>query len=98
MFGTVQGGLAFVGTGQIEEAESELENLKVIAADDTLKEITIWDINTTQELMQIASRVLEGEILAHKGNFDRSVALLQKAVEIESRLAYNELPDWFFPV
>ena len=49
-------GMAFLGKGQLEDAENELDNLKVIAADDTLKEVTIWDINTTKELMQIASR------------------------------------------
>lgn len=91
-------GMAFVGNAQLEDAEKELESLKIIAADDTLKEITIWDINSTQELMQIASRVLEGEIAAQYGNFDEAVALLQDALEIESQLAYNEPPDWFFPV
>lgn len=91
-------GMAHVGQGNLETARQELENLKTIAAHDTLKEVTIWDINTTQELMQIASRVLEGELFARKSNFNKAIDLLQKAVEIENQLTYNEPPDWFFPV
>ena len=91
-------GMAFVGKAQLGNAEKELESLKSIAANDTLKEVTIWDINTTQELMQIASRILEGEIAARSGNFDEAVGLLREAIGIENELAYNEPPDWFFPV
>jgi tetratricopeptide (TPR) repeat protein len=90
--------MAFVGKAQLGNAEKELESLKSIAANDTLKEVTIWDINTTQELMQIASRILEGEIAARSGNFDEAVGLLREAIGIENELAYNEPPDWFFPV
>lgn len=91
-------GMAFVGKVQLEQAETELNKLKTIAADERLKEITIWDINTTQELMQIGSRVLEGEIAAQRENYERAVMLLREALMIETQLAYNEPPDWFFPV
>ncbi len=91
-------GMAFVGKNDINEAEAELSKLKAIAAIDSLSEVTIWDINTTQELVQIASNVLEGEIEARKGNYDQAVKLLNEAINIESQLTYNEPPDWFFPV
>lgn len=91
-------GMAFVGRGQLEQAHAELIRLKTIAVDDTLKEITIWQINTTQHLMRIASLVLEGEIEAKKDNYEKAIKLLKKAVEIEDQLNYNEPPDWFFPV
>jgi tetratricopeptide (TPR) repeat protein len=91
-------GMAYIGKGDPDHAVSELDKLKNIAADDTLQEVTIWDINTTRELMQIAGRVLEGELEAQKGNFDRSIDLLYEAVSMEDQLNYNEPPDWFFPV
>ncbi len=91
-------GMAYVGKGKPDRARTELDSLKAIAAKDTLEHITIWDINTTRELMQIAVRVLEAEVDAHKGNFNKSIDLLKNAVEIEDRLNYNEPPDWFFPV
>lgn len=91
-------GMAYVGKGDLEKAETELINLKKIAANDTLKEITIWDINTTQDLMHIARYVLEGEIAARRGHSNRAISLLKEAVDIEDQLNYNEPPDWFFPV
>jgi len=91
-------GMAYLGTDQREKAKTELDALKVIAADNTLKNITIWEVNTTQELMQIASHVLEGEVAADDGDFDRSIEMLHEALATEDRLTYNEPPDWFFPV
>jgi tetratricopeptide (TPR) repeat protein len=91
-------GMAYVGQGKLGKASDELGKLSTIAADDTLKEVTIWDINTTQELMKIASLVLEGELFARQDNFNKSISLLKEAVEIEDQLNYNEPPDWFFPV
>lgn len=91
-------GMAYVGNGHTGHARQELERLQAIAARDTLQEITIWDINSTRELMQIASRVLEAEIAASRDHFDRAIGLLREAVAIEDGLNYNEPPDWFFPV
>lgn len=91
-------GLAFTAKEEIETAKAELNKLKAITADEALEEVTIWDINTTKELMEIASRVLEAEIAAKSGEYDEAVSLLQEAIAIEGELAYNEPPDWFFPV
>ncbi len=90
-------GMAYVGKNKPEEATKELEKLKTIAANDALKEITIWDINTTRQLMQIAVGVLEGEIASARGNYKKAVELLKEAIAIEDQLNYNEPPDWFFP-
>lgn len=91
-------GMAQIGKGNLGRARENLVELKAISRKDTLKEITIWEINTTRELMQIASRVLEGEIEAGRGNFKKAIDLLRQGVDIEGQLNYNEPPDWFFPV
>lgn len=91
-------GMGYVGTDSLAKAKEELEFLKTIASNDTLKDVTIWEMNTTQELMQIASRILEGEIAAQEKNYDQAVAMLSEALTIEGNLNYNEPPDWFFPV
>ena len=91
-------GMAFSGLGEESSAVLELKKLKEYAQDEKFKEVTIWDINTTYELLQIAIRVLEAEILAKKGQYDQSVQLLQEAVAIEDALNYQEPPDWFFSV
>lgn len=90
-------GMAYIGKGDITKASKQLSELQEIASDNRLKEVTIWNINTTMELMQIAARVLESEIEAQKGNYDPAIATLKEAIEIEDQLSYNEPPDWFFP-
>lgn len=91
-------GMAYTGKGELDKAARELELVQNAAMDERLKEVTIWEINTTQELMQIASLVLKGELKAKRGNFDKAIASLREAAEIERQLSYNEPPDWFFPV
>jgi len=97
-YGIMHGVWLIWGKNKLEKVEYEPAKLKNITGSDTLKEVTIWQINTTQELMQITSRVLEGELEAQQANYDRSITLLREAVEIEDQLSYNEPPDWFFPV
>jgi tetratricopeptide (TPR) repeat protein len=91
-------GLAFARTGRLDLAEDELAQLQTTAADSALQTVTIRDINRTDTLMKIASLVLEGEIAAKAWDFNMAVTYLEQAIELEDGLAYNEPPDWFFPV
>jgi len=91
-------GMAYLGKNDVAKAQKEMDSLRVLASDTTLKYITIWNINTTADLAQIASRVLAGGIAAKQGQLPRSISLLQEAVAMEDHLNYNEPPDWFFSV
>ena len=91
-------GMAYTRTGQLEEAAKELEILQTLAADTTLLHVTIWDINTTASLIQIAREVLSGELAAKHRKFDDAISHLQKAVEMEDNLTYDEPPPWHSPV
>lgn len=91
-------GMAFLGKNDLEAARKELADLKKLSEDESLKEITIWDINSVHTLLQIAQRVLEGEILASENKFEESIQILTEAVSLEDGLNYNEPPDWFFSV
>ncbi|GAA3574089.1 hypothetical protein [Snuella lapsa] len=91
-------GMAHIGKGNVDKAEDALSLLKTLANDEALKDITIWDINTTYELIQIAKRVLASEIASQKGDYNTSITLLEEAVTIEDALNYNEPPDWFFSI
>lgn len=90
-------GMAFTRTGKLDEAANELEKLNAIAADTALLHVTIWDINTTYDLMQIARETLAGELKTKHGKFNEAVAHLHKAVEFEDNLTYDEPPPWYFP-
>ncbi len=91
-------GMAFLGKNRLEQAEKELTALKIHAADETLKEVTIWDINNVHTLINIAWRVLEAELKAHSGNIDESVRLFEEAVALEDGLQYQEPTDWMLSV
>ncbi len=91
-------GMAFLGTGKTDSAKEELSKLRKLADDPSVKDITIWDLNNATDLLEIAVHVLEAEILARQNNFNKSIRLLQTAVQLEDNLNYNEPPDWFFSV
>lgn len=91
-------GMAFLSLGEMEKAKKELYSLETFAKDESLKEITIWDINTVSVLVQIARNVLKAEILAKEFKYSESISLLREAIKIEDGLNYNEPPDWFFSV
>ncbi len=91
-------GMAYLGKHDLPNARKELGILKISAADTTLQHLTVWDINTTSDLVQIAVKILSAEIAAKQNQFNTSISLLKEAVAIEDNLNYNEPPDWFFSV
>ncbi|MEM9833573.1 MAG: hypothetical protein AAF944_23285 [Bacteroidota bacterium] len=91
-------GMAYTGKSQLEKAQTELAKLKKVAANPDLPNITIWELNSVDQLLAIAERVLEAEILRQQNDRRAAVTLLREAVEIEGHLNYNEPPDWFFSV
>lgn len=91
-------GMAFLGKDDLAKASNELAQLEILSADESLKELTIWEINSTYDLVQIAKKVLAAEIMAFEKDYDKAIVALQSAIEIEDNLNYNEPPDWFFSV
>ncbi len=91
-------GLAYLGKKDVQNAKTEFNYLEVFAKDTSLKEITIWYINSVATVVEIASKVLQAEILAAESSFDESILLLKEAIKLEDALNYNEPPDWFFSV
>ena len=91
-------GMAYLGKKDLPKAISELNKLEVLAKDKRLKEMSIWEINSMQSVVDIARKVLKGEILASEGKFDESIVLLKEAVALEDGLNFQEPPDWFFSV
>lgn len=91
-------GMAYMGKNDRINAQKEYDMLKKLASDTTLQHLTVWDINTTADLVKIADKVLSAEIAAGENRFDTAVSLLKEAVQTEDNLNYNEPPDWFFSV
>jgi hypothetical protein len=87
-------GLALLRGGRQEEAEAEYGRLAALAADPLLEGVTIWEINRADQLAKIAVQVLGGEIALARGDGDRAIRQLERAVELEDALRYDEPPTW----
>ncbi|WP_205959336.1 hypothetical protein [Flavobacterium rivulicola] len=91
-------GMAFLGKKNINNAKKELATLEKLTQNPMMKQMTIWEINSMADILQIAVHVLRGEILASEKKYNESITELKAAVVIEDKLNYNEPPDWFFSV
>ncbi len=91
-------GLAYLGKRDIVKAEHEFVQLQKLSKDTALKTMTIWNINTMLDIVQIAEHVLAAEIYRNKKDYNKAFEEYTKAVSIEDNLNYNEPPDWFFSV
>ena len=90
-------GLAYVRQGKLEAAQQELAQLKEIARDPAVANLTIFDLNAVVGILNIAESVLAGEIAAARGNYETAVRQLQLAVQFEDGLNYTEPKDWYLP-
>ncbi|MGF6848229.1 tetratricopeptide (TPR) repeat protein [Chitinophaga sp. W3I9] len=91
-------GMAYLGRHEVIKARKELDSLYVLAADTILKSLTIWNINTSADLVEIAGKVLAAGIAVQQQASGTAISLLKEAVAMEDHLNYNEPPDWFFSV
>ena len=92
-------GLAFTAGGKLESAKNELGRLQGIAAQKSMDGYRVtFSRNGAKAILDIAVEVLAGELDAKRGDYDRAVARLHRAVLLEDNLIYNEPPDWHVPV
>lgn len=91
-------GMAHIFTNDLAAAQADLDELRKLAADAALDEVTIWDINTTRALVAIAVEVVAGELDAKRKQWPAAIAHLEKAVRLNLELNYNEPADWYYPV
>ena len=88
-------GLGFVARGRLDAAATELTSLKAVMKHQAFT-TTLKDLPMLTNL-QIASRILEGELSLRRGNADAAIAALREAVKIEDGIPYNEPPVWHHP-
>jgi tetratricopeptide (TPR) repeat protein len=88
-------GRAFVARNQLDRAALELTALKSVMQHQAFAS-TLKDLPLLTNL-QIASRVVEGELAAQQGDDDTAIHVLREAVAIEDGLPYSEPPIWHQP-
>lgn len=90
-------GMAYTRQGNQQAAKTELERLDELRTDSSLKWVTVGGINNSRHILEIASYSLAGEIAATDGHFEVAIDSLDRAVEREDALNYNEPPSWYYP-
>ena len=90
-------GLAFLRQSKLDQATRELEQLKSIAKDPAIADLTIFDLNAIPHILNIAQAVLSGEIAAQQEDYIAAVTYLKQAVVLEEDLNYTEPKDWYLP-
>jgi len=88
-------GVACAATGRVDEAEAERALFE--AACGRVQETRKLFNNTCENILNVAREMLTGEIEYRKGNFEAAFAHLNKAVELDDDLPYNEPWGWMQP-
>jgi len=81
-----------------EVAESEAERVKFFEARANVADSRYLHNNRCIDLLDVAEQMLDGELEYRKGNYDIAFSHLQKAVELEDALPYDEPWGWIQPV
>lgn len=88
-------GVAFAATGKVGDAREAQKSFR--AAAGVVPEGATAGNNKAADLLGIADRMLEGEILLREDKLTEAVKALEEAVAREDKLVYSEPPDWFVP-
>jgi tetratricopeptide (TPR) repeat protein len=89
-------GVALASLGRTTESRSELDKLRA-AARDVPEEWTMGN-NSCRSILEIAQRMLEGELRFQEGDRARAFTLLREAAALEDQQKYDEPPGWMHPV
>jgi tetratricopeptide (TPR) repeat protein len=87
-------GMALASRGEVDAAEQDLRFVSEAASNPALAEVTIWGINSTQSLVEIAAELLGARLAEARGDQAQCLAHLRRAVELEDALNYDEPPPW----
>ena len=91
-------GMALARTARLDEAQVEADALGSLAMEPELERVTVWDLNTTAALIDIAVEVLDSELAMTRGDHQTAIDALTAAAELEDALNYDEPPPWYQPV
>lgn len=91
-------GMAALRQGRQADAEMHHGALTAATADPKIESLLMWERYSLLRAVQVAERVLAGELAASRGDPEQAVALLEEAVGLEDDIPYDEPPGWHAPV
>jgi tetratricopeptide (TPR) repeat protein len=89
-------GMALAATGKISDAEAERKAFAAAVAQ--VPEKQSFGFNSAKTVLQIPADILDAQIAEAGGDRKMAIDSLRKAVAVQDGLAYNEPPDWYYPV
>jgi tetratricopeptide (TPR) repeat protein len=87
---------ANIALNRLEDARSEKAAFETASA--AVPKGWRFGNNSAADILAIASRVVEGELLAKEGKLEAALSSLREAATLEDTLQYDEPPDWIQPV
>jgi tetratricopeptide (TPR) repeat protein len=87
--------MAFIGEGQKDKAV--MERAAFAAEAKSIPAKTGFGYNTTGQIFELATLMLDADIAKSRRDFRHAAALLAKAASVEDALNYDEPPDWYLP-
>jgi tetratricopeptide (TPR) repeat protein len=88
-------GVALSATGEVDRAEAERELFR--AAVSRVPETRMLFNNTCHDILAIAAAMLDGELEYRRGSHDLAFAALERSIELDDNLPYDEPWGWMQP-
>jgi tetratricopeptide (TPR) repeat protein len=88
-------GVAFASLGDTPEAEKQLTRFQRLQSEEGVKAMDNPYFPGTK-ILAVAEQVLAGKIAGSRGDQQKSVEHMRKAVEAEDQLSYMEPPYWYY--
>lgn len=88
-------GIALAATGQVPLAERERELFGAAVA--RVPDSRILFNNTCRDILAVASAMLDGEIAYRRGDVEQAFTDLQRSIELDDGLPYDEPWGWMQP-
>ncbi|MFF9060566.1 hypothetical protein ACF09K_18045 [Streptomyces sp. NPDC014882] len=88
-------GVALSATGRIPEAEAERTRFREAAA--RVPRTRMLFNNTCADILAVADAMLDGELEYRKGRYEAAFAALERSIELDDGLPYDEPWGWMQP-
>ncbi|MEM0978791.1 MAG: tetratricopeptide repeat protein [Cyanobacteria bacterium P01_H01_bin.58] len=79
------------------QVEAETERTRFDEAYQCVPETRMLFNNTCRDILQVAERMMLGELEYHKGNYGKAFEYLRRSVELDDNLPYDEPWGWMQP-
>jgi tetratricopeptide (TPR) repeat protein len=89
-------GVSFAALKEVDAAFAEKKRFDEAAS--KIPQDAMMNLNTSQDLLAVASPMLDAKLAEARGDLDAAIAAWRNAAAAEDKLSYDEPPAWYYPV